>query len=147
MKDALDLVIGFIKGLMQPIITIFALYVGASLIASGKVSAEQAWLIPIGVITYWFADKSGIWDTLFGKTKAAAAIDTTQGLMQVVKAQQNTINNAALDLGASVPVEVVKGKAAPVVSPAPPATATDNDDPNVFLSKLTADLSTDPGVK
>jgi hypothetical protein len=50
---------------MQPLITIFALMVGGQLIASGKVSAEQAWLIPVGVIAYWFADKSGIWDKLF----------------------------------------------------------------------------------
>ena len=65
MKDIFDTVIGFIKGLMQPLITVFALMVGGQLISSGKVSAEQAWLIPVGVIAYWFADKSGIWDKLF----------------------------------------------------------------------------------
>jgi len=65
MKEALEMVIAFIKGLMQPLITVFALMVGASLVTSGKVSAEQAWLIPVGVIAYWFADKSGIWDKLF----------------------------------------------------------------------------------
>ncbi len=69
MKEVIDNLIGLIKGLMQPLITVFALYVGASLIASGKVSADQAWLIPLGVITYWFADKSGLWDTLFNKSK------------------------------------------------------------------------------
>lgn len=70
-KGFSDVIISFIKGLMQPIITIFALYVGASLIAEGKVTADQAWLIPVGVIAYWFADKSGIWDTLFGKAKSS----------------------------------------------------------------------------
>jgi len=65
MKEALEMVIAFIKGLMQPLITVFALMVGSSLVTSGKVSAEQAWLIPVGVIAYWFADKSGIWDKLF----------------------------------------------------------------------------------
>ena len=77
MQEFFDSIISFIKGLMQPLITIFALYVGASLISSGKVTADQAWLIPVGVIAYWFADKSGIWDALFGKAKSGGSVEST----------------------------------------------------------------------
>jgi len=77
MKDIFDTVIGFINALMQPLITVFALMVGGNLITTGKVSAEQAWLIPVGVIAYWFADKSGIWDKLFKQDpKADSLIET-----------------------------------------------------------------------
>jgi hypothetical protein len=65
MKEALEMVIAFIKGLMQPLITVVGLGMGWFLVMTGKVSPDQAWLIPVGIIAYWFADKSGIWDKLF----------------------------------------------------------------------------------
>jgi hypothetical protein len=137
MKEAINNFLDLTKGLMQPAITVFTILVGAYLIFGDKIAAENAWWLVLGVFGFWFGKTVG----LFGNGKAPElAADANKDLIAVVAAQQNTINNAALDLGASVPVEVVKGNAAPVVSTTPPATVTDNDNPDVFLTNLAAEL-------
>lgn len=140
----MDNLIESIKKAMQPILTVAVVAVFLVYALNKMIAPEEVWFIVKCVIFFWFG-YTAIKNFNFGNGPVAA---TPQDLIGIVKAQQTTINNAALDLGASVPVTVVEGKAAPVVSTAPAATTTSgSDDPDAYLAKLTAELSTDPGVK
>jgi len=130
-----DLVIEFIKGLMQPVITVFALWVGYNLIATGKIQPDQAWIIPIGVIGFWFGKTIG----LFGDAKTATTTnaDTTTKLTEIVSNLQEQSAVQAQDLATSVPVAVVKdlvSKVAPTVT----ATTTSgaDPDPEAYLKEI-----------
>ncbi len=140
MKEFQTQLIEFIKGLMQPGITIFAVLTGAYLVFGDKIASEQAWWLVVGIFGFWFGKTVG----LFGNGKAPESIaDTNKDLISVIKGQQNVINNQSIDLGASVPVAVVEGKAATVTQVTTPSTTTvtaDTDNPDAYLTKLTADL-------
>jgi len=146
-----DTIIEGIKGLMQPMFSVLAAFIVYRLATTGFDQNQLFWLA-VGVVGFWFGKTVG----LFGNGKApeitaSSAAETTADLVKVIKNQAATINNAALDLGASVPVAVVEGKAAPVVTPAAtPAASTapaDGDNPDTFLAGLENELKSDPGVK
>jgi len=143
MQDFQEQLITFIKGLMQPSITVFVILVGAFLVFGNKIDPNQAWWLVVGVFGFWFGKTVG----LFGNGKAPeitaeSNAGTIANLTSVVKAQQNTINNATLDLGASVPLAAVQTPvAAPAAPPVPTApAAAGTDDPDTVLAQLAAEL-------
>ena len=99
------LIIDFIKGLMQPLVTLLAIWIVYYLVSGGLVTAEQAWVIPLVVFGYWFADKSGILEMLFSKVNATK--DDSR-LLDIIQRQHTTIANQAYDLGESVPKDIVQ---------------------------------------
>ena len=135
-----DLVINFIKGLMQPMITVFSLWLAYFLVSTNKISAEQAWVIPLVVIGYWFADKSGILDLLFSKfkgTNITSNESAVEALASVAKSQASTIANAAIDLGASVPMDkVVNPTVNTTVNTGSTSAAPTDPDPDEYLEEI-----------
>jgi len=137
--------IDFIKGLMQPSITVMAMMIVIYVLLTGKTGApyDQLLWLSYGVVGFWFGKTVG----LFGNGKAPESIaDTNKDLVSVIKGQQNVINNQSIDLGASVPVAVVQNGTTPVVTPVTSAATTtatapaDNDNPDTVLAQLAADL-------
>ena len=54
MKETLDNIISFLKGLAQPGITVMAIIVFLGYAGSGKFSPDQVWQVVVGVIVFWF---------------------------------------------------------------------------------------------
>ncbi len=142
MKDFQEQFITLIKGLMQPMFSVLAAFIVVRLLVSGFDQSMLFWLAA-GVVGFWFGKTIG----LFGNGKvpeitASSTAETTQDLIKVIKNQAATINNQSIDLGASVPVTVVEGKAAPVVTPVttPPTSTSDGDNPDTYLANLAATL-------
>lgn len=50
-------VIEFIKGLMQPAITVVILWQFVSMVQTGRIDPENVWQLTIGILAYWLGDR------------------------------------------------------------------------------------------
>jgi hypothetical protein len=135
-----DKLIEFIKGLMQPSITVFALLVGGYLVFGGKIPAGDAWWVVLAVFGFWFGKTVGLFGS--GKNETASLTSTQNDLVSVIKQQQATIAYNSQDLAASVPlsaVQVIADAQKATVSSEPDMAATLND----IESAVDADLKAD----
>jgi len=124
-------IIDFIKGLMQPGITLMAIFILLYILVFGKTGApfDELFWLGAGVVGFWFGKTVG----LFGNGKAPTSTATTdtskdnviKGLTEVVRSQASTIDQASYNLANSVPNEVVeKVVGTPVVTATTTTAAT-----------------------
>ncbi len=138
MEDLIDKFLKLVKGLMQPAITLMAIYLVLNLVLTGKVSGETAWMLPAGIVVYWFTDKMGIWDLIFGKFKNSSVSTANQEKADLIQ----TVAVQSQDLASSTPAPVVKAlieKLTPVApeaqAPSPAPTNVDPD-PEAYLQEI-----------
>lgn len=82
MKEIIDNVIGFIKGLMQPLVTLLALMVAWFLVVNKLVDPKDAWLLVIGVIAFWFGKTAGLFGGGDSSPKANGPIETNNNKLE-----------------------------------------------------------------
>ncbi len=129
-------VIEFIKGLMQPGITVFAVLAGAYLVFTGKIAPGDAWWLVLGVIGFWFGKTVG----LFGDAK-----NTTTSLKETNADLIQTVTTQSQDLATSTPAPVVNTileKLTPAVTttvttgPTVTGTVDTDPDPDEYLKEI-----------
>jgi hypothetical protein len=131
-------VISFLKGLMQPAITIVALIIILFILIYGKTGApyDQLFWLACGVVGFWFGKTIG----LFGDAKTATTTnaDTTTKLTEIVANLQEQSAIQGQDLATSVPVAVVKDLVSKVNAPTVTATTTSgaDPDPEAYLKEI-----------
>ncbi len=139
MDELSDKLINFIKGLMQPAVTLVSLFIIVYILLFGKTGApyDQLLALAFGVVAFWFGKNIG----LFGNAKVQTTTTANEkaDLIQTVATQSQ-------DLATSTPAPVVNAiieKLTPVVTAtvntgstmAAPAVNTDPD-PDEYLKGI-----------
>jgi hypothetical protein len=128
-------IIDFLKGIMQPAITIAMVIVFVSFALAGKFTSDQVWQIVVGIIVFWFGYTAFKFGT-GGIASTETPTDTTNSLVKVIAQQTSALDNAAQNLAESVPVSATPSVTSTVAAGTGDTIKTTDPDPDAYLKEI-----------